>query len=201
MVHVSVRKSQEQGHDGEAGLSRSWGEAFGAPSPCPLLAAPPCSAVTVPRGADVVTRHSPPAPVTGGQCASAPNTPQLADPQTAQGGKCCQLLPGTGAEAQRGAGAWRGNSAEKPWGPRSQAWAPPPPRPQALGPVAPGSHLCPLSQVQPSGQVACLGALLFLYTGDFFLHIRFHEDSPSKELPPSWFCLPSVHVRALEAQT
>ena len=148
----------------------------------------------------MVTRHSPPAPVTGGQCALAPNTPQLADPQTAQGGKRCQLLPGTGAEAQRGAGAWRGDSAEKPWGPRSQAWGPPPPRPQALGPVAPGSHLCPLSQVQPSGQVACLGALLFLYTGDFFLHIRFHEDSPSKELPPSWFCLPSVHVRALEAQ-
>lgn len=55
-------------------------------------------------------------------------------------------------------------------------------------------------QVQPSGQAACLGALLFLYTGDFFLHIRFHEDSTSKELPQSWFCLPSVHVRALEAQ-
>lgn len=55
-------------------------------------------------------------------------------------------------------------------------------------------------QVQPSGQSACLGALLFLYTGDFFLHIRFHEDCKSKELPPSWFCLPSVHVRAQEAQ-
>lgn len=55
-------------------------------------------------------------------------------------------------------------------------------------------------QVQPSGQSACLGALLFLYTGDFFLNIRFHEDCKSKELPPSWFCLPSVHVRALEAQ-
>lgn len=55
-------------------------------------------------------------------------------------------------------------------------------------------------QVQPSGQSACLGVLLFLYTGDFFLHIRFHEDCKSKELPPSWFCLPSVHVRALEAQ-
>ena len=88
-----------------------------------------------------------------------------------------------------------------PGGRGARPGPPPPPRPQALGPVAPGSHLCPLSQVQPSGQVACLGALLFLYTGDFFLHIRFHEDSPSKELPPSWFCLPSVHVRALEAQT
>lgn len=57
----------------------------------------------------------------------------------------------------------------------------------------------PPRQVQPSGQSACLGALLFLYTGDFFLHIRFQEDSRSKELPSSWFCLPSVHVRAMEA--
>nr|XP_020012646.1 trafficking protein particle complex subunit 9 isoform X3 [Castor canadensis] len=63
-----------------------------------------------------------------------------------------------------------------------------------------GSSTFYLDAVQPSGQSACLGALLFLYTGDFFLHIRFHEDSKSKELPPSWFCLPSVHVRALEAQ-
>ncbi|XP_033058593.1 trafficking protein particle complex subunit 9 [Trachypithecus francoisi] len=63
-----------------------------------------------------------------------------------------------------------------------------------------GSSTFYLDAVQPSGQSACLGALLFLYTGDFFLHIQFHEDSTSKELPPSWFCLPSVHVRALEAQ-
>uniref|UniRef100_A0A8C4MXI9 Trafficking protein particle complex 9 n=1 Tax=Equus asinus asinus TaxID=83772 RepID=A0A8C4MXI9_EQUAS len=63
-----------------------------------------------------------------------------------------------------------------------------------------GSSTFYLDAVQPLGQSACLGALLFLYTGDFFLHIRFHEDSRSKELPPSWFCLPSVHVRALEAQ-
>ncbi|XP_058300519.1 trafficking protein particle complex subunit 9 isoform X3 [Hylobates moloch] len=63
-----------------------------------------------------------------------------------------------------------------------------------------GSSTFYLDAVQPSGQSACLGSLLFLYTGDFFLHIRFHEDSTSKELPPSWFCLPSVHVRALEAQ-
>ncbi|XP_026638440.1 trafficking protein particle complex subunit 9 isoform X2 [Microtus ochrogaster] len=63
-----------------------------------------------------------------------------------------------------------------------------------------GSSTFYLDTVQPSGQSACLGALLFLYTGDFFLHIRFHEDFKSKELPPSWFCLPSVHVRALEAQ-
>ncbi|XP_040592250.1 trafficking protein particle complex subunit 9 isoform X2 [Mesocricetus auratus] len=63
-----------------------------------------------------------------------------------------------------------------------------------------GSSTFYLDTVQPSGQSACLGALLFLYTGDFFLHIRFHEDCKSKELPPSWFCLPSVRVRALEAQ-
>ncbi|KAM6171429.1 trafficking protein particle complex subunit 9 [Erethizon dorsatum] len=63
-----------------------------------------------------------------------------------------------------------------------------------------GSSTFYLEAVQPSGQSACLGALLFLYTGDFFLHIRFQEGSRSKELPPSWFCLPSVHVRALDAQ-
>lgn len=63
-----------------------------------------------------------------------------------------------------------------------------------------GSSTFYLDTVQPSGQSACLGALLFLYTGDFFLNIRFHEDCKSKELPLSWFCLPSVHVRALEAQ-
>ncbi|XP_062043934.1 trafficking protein particle complex subunit 9 isoform X2 [Lepus europaeus] len=62
-----------------------------------------------------------------------------------------------------------------------------------------GSSTFHLDAAQPSGQSACLGALLFLYTGDFFLHIHFQEDSRSKELPPSWFCLPSVHVRALEA--
>ncbi|KAM5280899.1 trafficking protein particle complex subunit 9 isoform 2-T2 [Ctenodactylus gundi] len=63
-----------------------------------------------------------------------------------------------------------------------------------------GSSTFHLGTVRPSEQSACLGALLFLYTGDFFLHIRFQEDSRSKELPPSWFCLPSVHVRALEVQ-
>lgn len=57
-----------------------------------------------------------------------------------------------------------------------------------------------LLQVQPTGQAACLGALLFLYTGDFFLHIRFHQDRSSQELPPAWFCLPRVHVRALDAR-
>ncbi|XP_067568922.1 trafficking protein particle complex subunit 9 isoform X4 [Pseudorca crassidens] len=63
-----------------------------------------------------------------------------------------------------------------------------------------GSGTFYLDKVRPSGQSACLGALLFLCTGDFFLRIRFHEDSSSKGLPPSWFRLPSVHVRALGAQ-
>ncbi|KAF6101492.1 trafficking protein particle complex 9 [Phyllostomus discolor] len=63
-----------------------------------------------------------------------------------------------------------------------------------------GSSTFYLDAVQPSSQSACLGALLFLATGDFFLRIRFHEDGSSRELPPSWFCLPSVHVRALEGQ-
>ncbi|KAM6215244.1 trafficking protein particle complex subunit 9 isoform 1-T1 [Rhynchocyon petersi] len=63
-----------------------------------------------------------------------------------------------------------------------------------------GSSTFHLEAVQPSGQSACLGALLFLYTGEFFLRIRFHEDSASKELPPAWFCLPSVHLSALEAR-
>lgn len=63
-----------------------------------------------------------------------------------------------------------------------------------------GSGTFYLDKVRPSGQSACLGTLLFLCTGDFFLRIRFHEDSSSKGLPPSWFRLPSVHVRALGAQ-
>lgn len=67
---------------------------------------------------------------------------------------------------------------------RVSRWLTPPPRPQ----------------VQPSGQSACLGALLFLHTGDFSLHIRSQADGKSKELPRSWLCLPGVRVRALEAQ-
>ncbi|XP_054981496.1 trafficking protein particle complex subunit 9 isoform X3 [Sorex araneus] len=63
-----------------------------------------------------------------------------------------------------------------------------------------GSSTFYLDEVQPAGQSACLGALLFLYTGDFFLHIRFHEGSSGPELPPAWFCLPPVHVRALDVQ-
>lgn len=63
-----------------------------------------------------------------------------------------------------------------------------------------GSSTFYLDVVQPTGQAACLGALLFLYTGDFFLHIRFHQDRSSQELPPAWFCLPRVHVRALDTR-
>lgn len=54
-------------------------------------------------------------------------------------------------------------------------------------------------QVKPTENSVCIGALLFLYTGDFYLNIKFHEDSSSRELPLSWFCLPSVHIRAVDA--
>lgn len=140
-----------------------------------------------------------PPPLTSGH-APFKHSLLLADPQTAQGGGCRQLLPGTGAEAQRGAGTCLGQQRREALGSRELCLGSSPPSrpvgpgsPRAFGgPVAPGSHLC-LSQ--PPGQGAPLGALLFLYTGDFFLHIRFHEDGPSKELPPSWFCLPSVRAR------
>ncbi|XP_044540410.1 trafficking protein particle complex subunit 9 [Gracilinanus agilis] len=59
-----------------------------------------------------------------------------------------------------------------------------------------GSNTFYIDSVQPMENSVCLGALLFLYTGDFYLNIKFHEDSTSKELPLSWFCLPSVHIRA-----
>ncbi|XP_038615904.1 trafficking protein particle complex subunit 9 [Tachyglossus aculeatus] len=61
-----------------------------------------------------------------------------------------------------------------------------------------GSNTFHIDAVQPAENSMCFGALLFLYTGDFYLNIKFHEDNPSKELPLSWFCLPSVHVRAHE---
>uniref|UniRef100_A0A8D3CDM2 Trafficking protein particle complex subunit 9 n=1 Tax=Scophthalmus maximus TaxID=52904 RepID=A0A8D3CDM2_SCOMX len=44
----------------------------------------------------------------------------------------------------------------------------------------------------------CEGALLFLYTGDFYLNIKFQDDSAGRELPLAWFTLPSVHIRALD---
>nr|XP_014346929.1 PREDICTED: trafficking protein particle complex subunit 9-like [Latimeria chalumnae] len=55
-----------------------------------------------------------------------------------------------------------------------------------------------IDSVKPTENSLCFGALLFLYTGDFFLNIKFHDDNSSRELPLSWFCLPSVHIRALE---
>uniref|UniRef100_A0A8C6SID5 Trafficking protein particle complex 9 n=1 Tax=Neogobius melanostomus TaxID=47308 RepID=A0A8C6SID5_9GOBI len=44
----------------------------------------------------------------------------------------------------------------------------------------------------------CVGALLFLYTGDFYLNIKFQDDSAGRQLPLAWFTLPSVHIRALD---
>ncbi|XP_077207528.1 trafficking protein particle complex subunit 9 isoform X2 [Paroedura picta] len=60
-----------------------------------------------------------------------------------------------------------------------------------------GSNTFYIDTVKPTENSVCLGALLFLYTGDFYLNIKFHEDSSSRELPLSWFCLPSVHIRAV----
>lgn len=122
---------------------RSWDGASRAPLACPLQAAPPCSAVTVPRGADEVTRHGPPAPLTGGHAPLALNTPQLADPQTAQGGRCCQLLPGTGAEAQRGAGTCLGQQCREALGGRRARPGGPPPPPRPVGPGSPQAFGAP----------------------------------------------------------
>ncbi|KAH1177294.1 hypothetical protein KIL84_010996 [Mauremys mutica] len=61
-----------------------------------------------------------------------------------------------------------------------------------------GSNTFHIDSVKPTKNAVCFGALLFLYTGDFYLNIKFHEDISSRELPLSWFCLPSVHIRATE---
>ncbi|XP_034619557.1 trafficking protein particle complex subunit 9 [Trachemys scripta elegans] len=61
-----------------------------------------------------------------------------------------------------------------------------------------GSNTFYIDSVKPTKNSVCFGALLFLYTGDFYLNIKFHEDNSSRELPLSWFCLPSVHIRATE---
>lgn len=53
-------------------------------------------------------------------------------------------------------------------------------------------------QVKPKESSVCVGALLFLYTGDFYLNIKFQDDSAGRELPLAWFTLPSVHMRALD---
>lgn len=53
-------------------------------------------------------------------------------------------------------------------------------------------------QVKPKESAVCVGALLFLYTGDFYLNIKFQDDSAGRELPLAWFTLPSVHIKALD---
>ncbi|XP_064836227.1 trafficking protein particle complex subunit 9-like isoform X2 [Oncorhynchus masou masou] len=64
-----------------------------------------------------------------------------------------------------------------------------------------GSNTFNIDTVKPTENSVCMGALLFLYSGDFYLNIKFQDDSAGqgKELPPSWFGLPSVHIKALEA--
>lgn len=61
-----------------------------------------------------------------------------------------------------------------------------------------GSNTFYIDTVKPAKDSVYFGALLFLYTGDFYLNIKFHEDKCSRELPLSWLCLPSVHIRATE---
>ncbi|XP_036262365.1 trafficking protein particle complex subunit 9 [Molothrus aeneus] len=61
-----------------------------------------------------------------------------------------------------------------------------------------GSNTFHIDTVKPAKDSVYFGALLFLYTGDFYLNIKFHEDNSSRELPLSWLCLPSVHIRATE---
>ncbi|NP_001135612.1 trafficking protein particle complex subunit 9 [Xenopus tropicalis] len=61
-----------------------------------------------------------------------------------------------------------------------------------------GSNTFYIGTVQPMDHSVCFGALLFLYTGDFYLDIKFQDDNSNRELPLSWFCLPSVHIRAID---
>ncbi|XP_018424519.1 PREDICTED: trafficking protein particle complex subunit 9-like [Nanorana parkeri] len=62
-----------------------------------------------------------------------------------------------------------------------------------------GSNTFYINPVQPTEFSVCFGSLLFLYTGDFYLDIKFQDDNSARELPLSWFCLPSVHIRAVNA--
>ncbi|KAI1243654.1 hypothetical protein IHE44_0001288, partial [Lamprotornis superbus] len=57
-----------------------------------------------------------------------------------------------------------------------------------------GSNTFYIDTVKPTKDSVYFGSLLFLYTGDFYLNIKFHEDNCSRELPLSWLCLPSVHI-------
>ncbi|XP_067835851.1 trafficking protein particle complex subunit 9 [Heptranchias perlo] len=61
-----------------------------------------------------------------------------------------------------------------------------------------GSNTFYIDAVKATEDFVCHGALLFLYAGDYYLNIKFHDDNSSRELPLSWFCLPSVHVRAMD---
>ncbi|RVE66430.1 hypothetical protein OJAV_G00107240 [Oryzias javanicus] len=61
-----------------------------------------------------------------------------------------------------------------------------------------GSNIFYIDTVKAKDSCVCEGALLFLYTGDFFLNIRFQDDSSQRGLPLAWFTLPSVHIRALD---
>uniref|UniRef100_A0A669DE78 Trafficking protein particle complex subunit 9 n=1 Tax=Oreochromis niloticus TaxID=8128 RepID=A0A669DE78_ORENI len=61
-----------------------------------------------------------------------------------------------------------------------------------------GSNTFYIDTVKPNESTVCEGALLFLYTGDFYLNIKFQDDSAGRELPLAWFTLPSVHIRALD---
>ncbi|KAM4630730.1 trafficking protein particle complex subunit 9 isoform 2-T2 [Polymixia lowei] len=61
-----------------------------------------------------------------------------------------------------------------------------------------GSNTFYIDAVKPKENSICVGALLFLYTGDFYLNIKFQDDSTGRELPLAWFGLPSVHIKALD---
>ncbi|XP_034455272.1 trafficking protein particle complex subunit 9 isoform X2 [Hippoglossus hippoglossus] len=61
-----------------------------------------------------------------------------------------------------------------------------------------GSNTFYIDTVKPKESIVCVGALLFLYTGDFYLNIKFQDDSAGRELPLAWFTLPSVHIKALD---
>eukprot|EP00064_Thunnus_orientalis_P000107 superscaffoldBa00000005_g107 len=54
-----------------------------------------------------------------------------------------------------------------------------------------GSNTFYIDTVKPKESSVCVGALLFLYTGDFYLNIKFQDDSAGRELPLAWFTLPS----------
>ncbi|KAJ8403079.1 hypothetical protein AAFF_G00359950 [Aldrovandia affinis] len=62
-----------------------------------------------------------------------------------------------------------------------------------------GSNTFYIDTVNPTENSICVGALLFLYTGDFYLNIKFQDDNSGRELPLAWFCLPSVHIKALDS--